>query len=141
MFERTSKVDYVHSNTLVSASVVQVGDTRTIEAHSYALAYQREAQFFNGKEGDLKQFPIFREHIPLPPVFFEQVEIQTHNPTRQLRVGKMDFTAISSAAVVHIGNVEAVYLESRVKHIRQLLTQEQSVGGIETGISKVFQRP
>jgi spore germination protein PE len=88
---------------------------------SRALAVQREAEIFYNYEGDYSLFPIFSEPIPLPPIDMDEVLFQKTDLIPFIHVPQINITGVSAASVVHIGNSNHVYMESRVKHIRQLL--------------------
>jgi spore germination protein PE len=124
MLERTSVVNTVKVNSASFASTIQLGDSRTINGFSRALAVQREADVFYGKEGNFSNYLVFSEPIPLLPIT-EKITISTHNKLPVIKVNTISIIAMSSAAIVHVGNSENISLEARVKHIRQLLNAEE----------------
>jgi spore germination protein PE len=101
---------------------MQIGDSNGVNAFSRALAIQREAEIFFSHEGDFSQFQIFNESIPLPPLE-ANLSFQKIDLVPCIKVSHIRINGISSASVAHIGNSECVYMESRVKHIRQLLDE------------------
>ncbi|NYE05547.1 spore germination protein PE [Bacillus niacini] len=124
MLERTSVVNTVKVNSASFASTIQLGDSRTINGFSRALAVQREADVFYGKEGNFSNYLVFSEPIPLLPIT-EKITISTHNKLPVIKVNTISIIAMSSAAILHVGNSENISLEARVKHIRQLLNAEE----------------
>ncbi|MDQ0973044.1 spore germination protein PE [Neobacillus niacini] len=124
MLERTSVVNTVKVNSASFASTIQLGDSRTINGFSRALAVQREADVFYGKEGNFSNYLVFSEPIPLLPIT-EKITISTHNKLPVIKVNTISIITMSSAAIVHVGNSENISLEARVKHIRQLLNAEE----------------
>lgn len=116
MLQRTSHVSTFNIDTVAFSSIVQIGDTNTINAVSNALAVQRESQQFFGKS---LAYPIFVEPIPLPPID-ENVTYEVYQENPFITVKNIDIIGISSSSFLHIGNINNVYLETRVKHIRQL---------------------
>jgi spore germination protein PE len=123
MLERSSVVNNIKVNSASFASTIQLGDSRIINGMSRALAVQREAEVFYGKEGNFLNYPVFSEPIPLLPIT-EKVRIFTHNTLPLIRVNNISILAMSSAAILHVGNSENVSMEVRVKHIRQLFQKE-----------------
>ncbi|MDF2791738.1 MAG: spore germination protein, partial [Neobacillus sp.] len=54
----------------------------------------------------------------------EKMTISTHNLLPVIKVNNISILAMSSSAILHVGNSENISLEARVKHIRQLLHAE-----------------
>jgi spore germination protein PE len=122
MLSRFSQVQKINLTSLANSSIMQIGDSRCVNAISRALAIQREAEIFFGNEGDFSNYPIFKESIPLPPVD-EEVSFQKVDLVPCIKVSHININGLASASIVHIGNSENVYMESRVKHIRHLLDE------------------
>jgi spore germination protein PE len=123
MLSRLSKVQKLTIKSLSSASVNQIGDSQIINGLSRALAVQREAEVFFDYEGDYSLFPIFSEPIPLPPIT-ENVIFQKMDLIPFIKVNEIKIIGVSSSSIVHIGNSQQVYMESRVKHIRQIFDED-----------------
>lgn len=121
MLSRSSRVQNLKIKTVSISSVTQIGDSTIINSLSRALAVQREAEIFYNYEGDYSLFPIFSEPIPLPPIAMDEVLFHKTDLIPCIHVPQINITGVSAASVVHIGNSNHVYMESRVKHIRQLL--------------------
>jgi spore germination protein PE len=115
---RYSIVNDFKLRTLSFSAVLQIGDSNEITSYQKAFAVQRERQVFFSSEGDFRQYPIFNELIPLPapkgPVNFYKMD---ESP---IVVDKIDIIGSSFSSVLHFGQTGNVYMESRVKHIRQL---------------------
>jgi spore germination protein PE len=123
MLSRISQVQKINITSLSNSSIFQIGDSQCVNAISRALAVQREAEIFFGHEGDFSQYPIFSESIPLPPIK-EDFSFQKTDIVPRIKVSHIRITGLSSASIAHIGNSDCVYMESRVKHIRQLLDED-----------------
>jgi spore germination protein PE len=123
MFQRSSVVNTVHVTSASFASTIQLGDSRIINGYSQALAVQREAELYYTKEGNFSRYPIFSEPIPLPPIT-EKIGLSTHHSTPVIKVSDISILAMSSTAILHVGNSENISLEARVKHIRQLENEQ-----------------
>jgi spore germination protein PE len=123
MLSRISQVQKIHITSLSNSSITQIGDSNCVHAISRALAVQREAEVFFSHEGDFSQYPIFSESIPLPPSE-EDFSFQKMDLVPCIKVSHIKINGLASASIVHIGNSERVYMESRVKHIRHLLDED-----------------
>ncbi|MEH6992721.1 spore germination protein GerPE [Neobacillus drentensis] len=119
MFQRSSVVNAIKVNSGSFSSTIQLGDSRIINGFSRALAVQREAETFYVKEGNFSNYPIFSEPIPLSPIT-EKISLSTHNTHPVIKVNNISILAMSSSAILHIGNSENVSMEARIKHIRHL---------------------
>lgn len=120
MLQRTSCVDTIDIKIVSFSSTVQLGDSCIINGLSRALALQRETELFYGNEGNLSPYRVFSEPIPFLPIT-EPFTYSRHNPNPLIKVNKIDIIGISSSSLLHVGNSGHVSMESRVKHIRQLL--------------------
>jgi len=120
MLQRTASVKNIEIDSLAIASVFQIGDSNLIQGFSRAIAVQREAELFFENEGNFADFPIFSEPIPLTPIT-ENINMSRQNINPFIKVGNIDIIGVSSSSIVHLGNTNHVSLETRVKHIRQLL--------------------
>lgn len=123
MLQRTSVVDVLKINSASFASTIQLGDSRIINGASRALAVQREADVFFGNEGNFSAYSVFTEPIPFQPMT-EHIKMSTQNLNPLIKVNKISILAMSSAAILQVGNSVNVSLEARVKHIRQLFHKE-----------------
>lgn len=124
MLQRTSIVDVINIETVSFASTVQLGDSHIINGFSRALAVQREAEVFFGNEGNFSTYPVFSEPIPSLPIT-ESFSFSTQNSTPLIKVKNISIIGMSSSAILHVGNSENISMESRVKHIRQLLPKAE----------------
>lgn len=123
MFQRSSVVNSIKVNSASFASTIQLGDSRIINGFSRALAVQREADVFYAKEGNFSSYSVFTEPIPFMPIT-EKMLLSTYNTLPVIKVNNIAILAMSSSAILHVGNSENVSLEVRVKHIRQLFHNE-----------------
>ncbi|MBY6038113.1 spore germination protein GerPE [Fictibacillus nanhaiensis] len=124
---RTSVVDEVKVNSLDLSAVFQTGDTEKIQCYSAALAIQRESTKFGTFDISLNKYSIFSEEVTVPVCPVINIKKTFHaNPF--IRVGKVDIIGISSSALLHIGSVQQMSLQSRVKHIRNFMTNPYQDG-------------
>lgn len=121
--KRTSSVNRIYINSLASASTLEIGDSKQIQGFTRAIALQRERQLFFSNEIDFSMYDIFKEPLPLEPIsesmYYETIALQPI-----IKVNSIKITGTSTSSIVQIGNSQKVYLESRVKHIRQLESRE-----------------
>ncbi len=119
MDTRTSIVGSTVVRNVSLSSVFQIGDSVQITPRNWALAVQRQRQFFYGREGSFEAYRLFNVVIPhLPPSDF--ISVQTFHPTSFIKVNHVDITSVSASSVYHIGSTHNIVSESRIKHIRQL---------------------
>ncbi|MDA1475975.1 spore germination protein GerPE [Bacillus changyiensis] len=118
---RTSKVQFLKAQTVVTTSALQIGDTEELVLKAKVLAIQRYRSRFHGHEGSFKQddFPLFQQPIPqlLPETgvsssFFHEIPV--------IRVRAVKIGGIGTSSVVQVGSTKRINADIRVKHIRQL---------------------
>jgi spore germination protein PE len=119
MLRRSSFVQSIHVITIDSSSELQVGDSFTIDADTDVFAMVRDAELFFRNEADLKKFAIFNRPAVIPTIY-EPLLVRTQNIGGKIQVNEVDITGIVASGIVHIGNNDNMYLESRRKHIRNL---------------------
>ncbi len=121
MNQRTSVVPNIFINSISFSSVFEIGDVSKINTSSQALAVQREYPLFVENEANYSSYQIFSENIPIPVIheFVDQTFIH-ENPI--IKVDSLKITGISNSSVVQVGSADSLFAETRVKHIRQLLS-------------------
>ncbi|MCM3720165.1 spore germination protein GerPE [Fictibacillus phosphorivorans] len=127
---RTSAVDGVLVNSVQSASILHTGDTEKVQCFSAALAIQRERTDYGTFDVPLNKYEIFSEPVVVPVCPNVQIK-RTFNACPFIRVGRIDILGISSSSLLHIGSVNEMTLQSRVKHIRNFLTNPYPENGEE----------
>jgi spore germination protein PE len=125
---RTSVLGSIKVGDFGLASIFQAGDNVEIKAVSIALAVQRELANFQGGEGEnLNEYAIFPMPLPKPPIV-EPIEMTIDNTEcPYIRVQSVDIEGAAASSVIQIGNNVSMETESRVKHIRQLLSAKRPV--------------
>ncbi len=103
--------------TLAFSSLYQIGDSQNINALSKAYAVQRQKELFLTSEGSF-DFEVFTNPIDLPKIN-PNIRINRLNLC-PIKVNKMYIRYTSFSSIIHIGNTSNVYMEGRVKNIRQL---------------------
>jgi len=124
MMQRSSYVDHINVKSIFFSSTLQLGDSCIINGFSRALAVQREAEIFYGKEGNYAAYSTFSEPIPFDPIT-ENITYRSHHLNPIIKVNKLNVLGASSASILHVGNSQHISMETRVKHVRQLLPREE----------------
>ncbi|AST90545.1 spore germination protein GerPE [Sutcliffiella cohnii] len=118
---RISKVDDINIHALSFSSHLTIGDSAYINAKARALAVKREYPLFYGNEGNFLAFSLFTKPIP-QPVITENVRMTVENPNSDIVVNTVNIKGISSSSVFQVGANKQIQADSRIKHIRQLLS-------------------
>ncbi|MBA4538743.1 spore germination protein GerPE [Bacillus aquiflavi] len=117
---RVSKVGHIHINLITFSGVLQLGDSTHIKGTSKALAVQRTYPIYNGKEGFFSWYSVFFEPLVLP-IIDEPVHTTFHNENPLIKVGNINILGLTAASVFHVGNTRHASMETRIKHIRQMI--------------------
>ncbi|MCA1056415.1 spore germination protein GerPE [Rossellomorea aquimaris] len=147
MLKRYSIVNELSGVTLSFSSVYQLGDSQNIFSTTKAFAVQREKEFFLSSEGRFDS-DVFNKPIELPPPN-PRVTVNRLN-LAPIKVNCLKIRATAFSSIVHIGNTCNVYMDSRVKNVRQLegeaeyteeemeAIQEMEFPGVEEGETVEF---
>ncbi|MFA4132296.1 MULTISPECIES: spore germination protein GerPE [unclassified Brevibacillus] len=128
MCRRTSHIHKVDVLSVDASSVLQVGDSRCLDAVSNILAVQREKAIFYENEFMFEDYSAFS--IPLvAPSPTEPICIDTFHDCPYIFVRNVRVPFLAAASVVHIGSNESISLETRVVNIRHLFREEPHTGG------------
>ncbi|MBP1964709.1 spore germination protein GerPE [Paenibacillus aceris] len=120
---RLSIVGYVYVNSIGSSSVMQVGDNVTTALETNVFAVQREVPIYYGNEGSFKAYPFYRRPIPVPQPP-EPFTMCVDNLGSYIRVRGIRILGVNSTSVLQIGSNRIIGGESRVKNIRQFVTNK-----------------
>ncbi|RFU62149.1 spore germination protein GerPE [Peribacillus glennii] len=126
MFSRISKIENLSIKTLIFSSTLQIGDSSCIESYADVFAVQRQVPVYLGKEAEVLPYRIFSS----PAVFLPIVEPVTTffiNSQPFIDVRSINIIGVSASSVVSAGNTGHAYMQSRVKHIRQLLNGRRAI--------------
>lgn len=121
MAVRISVVDQTKVNAVVFSSTFFVGDMKQFIPKTYALAVQREIPIYNGNEGDFTPYLTFSSPIPVPSQQ-NTVPVEAINENPFIHVGAIQVLSVSTSSLYQIGSTDYIDAESRIKHIRQLLS-------------------
>lgn len=118
MNKRSSHIRSVAIKSVNLSSIFQIGDSNQIAAQSHVIAYQKEEQIFDGT--DPITAPTANPFEPIP-LEYNPVCMTRFNALPAIRVNTVRIKGISVASTFHIGNTRNVFLQTTVKHQRQLL--------------------
>ncbi|WP_340673298.1 spore germination protein GerPE [Brevibacillus agri] len=123
MHRRTSHVKKLNSISIDSSSVLQIGDSKEVNARSNILAVQREKAIFYQHEFEFADYAVFS--VPLPaPCPAEPICLDTFHDCPRIHVKKVDVPFTAASSLIHIGSTDCLTLETRLKTIRHLLRDE-----------------
>ncbi|SER86092.1 Protein of unknown function [Gracilibacillus ureilyticus] len=91
-----------------------------------ALAVQKEGGISSDKGFELEKYPIFQSEGHFLPINMQIEQHHTHH-CPVIDVPVIEISAISSSAIVNLGNVKNVKSKSRIKHIRILKDEENTM--------------
>lgn len=107
-------------NSLAFSSIFNIGDTVHFNPTFNAIAVQREGAAWND-DYDLafEDFSLFQREASwiekeLP------VAMQRYHRNGRINVGNVSITGVSESSSVHIGGLQHINAEARIKHIRKL---------------------
>ncbi|MFC5531395.1 spore germination protein GerPE [Cohnella yongneupensis] len=114
---RSTNIGWMNLNTVSSSGVAQFGDNGTTELTSRALAVQRAVANYSHDETRFAAYEIFaRPAYNLDTCV--QVAFHKTDCVPEIRIGYIDVTAISSAALLRAGIGGPLLATTRIKHIR-----------------------
>ncbi|MGQ9021501.1 spore germination protein GerPE [Bacillus sp. 18-5] len=128
MIKRTSQVSFTKVNSVGISSVVQIGDTQELCPKVKVLAVQRTISLFYGNEAEnlnAKEFEVYYEPIPL---ILPERSVRTafYHEKPVIKVSSIHVEGVSSSSVFQIGSTCGVNGVARVKHIRELFSNDES---------------
>jgi len=123
MAGRTSKVESVTIISIDETSVLEIGDSRTVDAASYVLAVQREPAIYYQHEFPFAAYPLFSFPLPLPEPP-EPFVITTCQEENTIQVKRINASFLAASAVLQIGSNDRLTLDTRLKNIRHLLREK-----------------
>jgi spore germination protein PE len=130
---RLSIVGYVYVIEIGASSVLQVGDNVTTALDTNVFAVQREVPIFHGNEGSFKAYPFYQRPIPTPQPP-EPFTMCVDNLGSYIRVRGIKVLGVSSTSMLQIGSNRVIGSESRIKNIRQFVTDKPGPHGQQTFI-------
>ncbi|MGD7045239.1 spore germination protein GerPE [Jeotgalibacillus proteolyticus] len=112
----SSQINKLDITTASSNSILQIGDSCSIDSKAQVIAVQRQEEQFYGDEAPFSMFAIFMRPAASPlPIPFHYLKQSSSNT-----VDLFTLRGISNSSVLHIGDSKHIRMVSRVKHIRQL---------------------
>ncbi len=119
---RLSRVGSVKVVSQSNSSVCLFGDSAAINPRSDVFAVQREQSRYLGNEGELEQFQIFQQSLPKLAVQPPPFPVRIRNDSPYIDARSIHILGMSASAVLHVGSTGSIDAETRIKHVRQLLS-------------------
>ncbi|MBM7563573.1 spore germination protein GerPE [Paenibacillus sacheonensis] len=121
---RVSEVGGVCLTSIGTASIAQFGDRADVNAFIRGIAVQRESDHLDSQNVYFESYDIFNQPVPpitpwLAEAAKEPLEMRTTNREPRISVGSIEIIAVSSSALVLVGNGVHTRAESRISNIRQ----------------------
>ena len=88
MWNRNSKVKTLVIKSVLSSAVIEIGDSVHTNATSNAIAVKREQEIYYGNELHFKDYSIFSEPIPIPPLTMPPPLIRKYNELPNICVNR-----------------------------------------------------
>ena len=126
MFQRISKVKSLTIKSVIFSASIQIGDCSFIDGMSSAIAVQRSSNIIYKYENQFSDYKIFTQPIILP-IIDERLQTRFENQCPFIEVGNIRIIGSSTASVASIGNAGHIRMSSRIKHIRQLDGQKETL--------------
>ncbi|KQX60783.1 MULTISPECIES: spore germination protein GerPE [unclassified Paenibacillus] len=120
---RLSIVGNVYINDLSSSSIMHVGDNINTALKTRVFAVQREVPFYYGNEGSFKAYPFYQRPFPIPQPH-EPFTMCVDNLGSFIRVQNIRILGVSSSSILQIGCNRITSGETRIKNIRQFVTDK-----------------
>lgn len=120
---RLSIVGTVYINSVGSSSTIHVGDNLNTALQSRAFAVQREVPYYLGNEGSFSAYPFYQRPFPVPQPP-EPFTMCVDNLGSFIRVQGIRILGISASSVLQIGSNRITSGETRIKNIRQSVTNK-----------------
>jgi len=124
--KRTSVVNQIKLQSVSTASQFMVGDSAAINAHTQALAVQRQVAVFFKNEADFAHYPLFTKSIP-KPIVDEQIQMIVDQQSPYIKVNSIHVIGVAQASAMQIGSTQHINLESRIKHFRQFVKPNDGI--------------
>ncbi|WNR44963.1 spore germination protein GerPE [Paenibacillus roseipurpureus] len=120
---RLSIVGNVYMNALSSSSTLQVGDNMNTALQNTVFAVQREVPIYYSNEGSFAAYAFYQRPFPIPqpPQPFRMC---VDNLGSYIKVCNVRILGVSSSSLFQIGSNRITSAETRVKNIRQFVTDK-----------------
>ncbi|UOY92087.1 spore germination protein GerPE [Ectobacillus sp. JY-23] len=119
MFRRFSVVQDITVLTMGFSSVVQIGDTNTLEVKARAIAVQDEKGEFIVKDPPFSSYIIFRDTEITIPLRVKETRMHVINACPFIHVGSIFQRSMLTSACLHIGSLDYGFANSRILQIRK----------------------
>jgi spore germination protein PE len=118
LYKRTSLVNGVGVSSFAESSICQVGDSNEIIAYDAVFALQKRLGSFSGNEGAVEHDTLSKKEMPFP-AYPTEVNMAVFHEVPFINVNRIRVIGISSSSLLHIGSTNRVFMQAKIKHIRE----------------------
>jgi spore germination protein PE len=120
---RLSIVNNIYVNTIGSASTMHAGDNVNTALSTRVFAVQREVPYYYGNEGSFAAYPFYERPFPIPQPP-EPFTMCVDNLGCYITVRNIRILGVAASSLFQIGSNRITCSETRVKNIRQFVTDK-----------------
>lgn len=105
--------------SISDSSIYTIGDTHEVLPRNRVIAVQKEGPPLQ-EDINFEDFPLFQRRANFPS-FRPNVRKKTVHHDPNIYVQQSAIIAVNTSSILHIGNLNHLSAESRIKHFRLLL--------------------
>lgn len=128
---RLSIVGNIYMHSIGSASTMHVGDNVYTALQNRVFAVQREVPIYYGNEGSFAAYHFFQRPFPMPQPP-EPFTMCVDNLGSYITVRNIRILGVAASSLFQIGSNRVSRSETRVKNIRQFVTDKPGPKGQTT---------
>ncbi|MGO4499255.1 spore germination protein GerPE [Paenibacillus sp. 2RAB27] len=128
---RLSIVGNIYLNSIVSSSTMHAGDNVYTALQNRVFAVQREVPIYYGNEGSFAAYPFFQRPFPIPQPP-EPFTMCVDNLGSYITVRNIRILGVAASSLFQIGSNRVTTAETRIKNIRQFVTNKPGPKGQTT---------
>ncbi|NOU66481.1 spore germination protein GerPE [Paenibacillus sp. LMG 31461] len=128
---RLSIVGNIYVNSIGSSSTMHAGDNVYTALQNRVFAVQREVPIYYGNEGSFAAYPFFQRPFPIPQPP-EPFTMCVDNLGSYITVRNIRILGVAASSLFQIGSNRVTAAETRIKNIRQFVTNKPGPKGQKT---------
>ncbi|KRE73769.1 spore germination protein GerPE [Paenibacillus sp. Soil750] len=128
---RLSIVGNIYINSIGSASTMHTGDNVYTALQNRVFAVQREVPIYYGNEGSFAAYPFYQRPFPIPQPP-EPFTMCVDNLGSYITVRNIRILGVAASSLFQIGSNRVTTAETRIKNIRQFVTNKPAPKGQQT---------
>ncbi|KRF01716.1 hypothetical protein ASG89_25490 [Paenibacillus sp. Soil766] len=128
---RLSIVGNIYINSIASSSTMHAGDNVYTALQNRVFAVQREVPIYYGNEGSFAAYPFYQRPFPIPQPP-EPFTMCVDNLGSYITVRNIRLLGVAASSLFQIGSNRVTTAETRIKNIRQFVTNKPGPKGQTT---------